>query len=170
MITRAFLSRHDYDALSFSDMMRFFPKLTALQCRFTVSLAASLVVLCIYLFVWNPRFAYAAEMESAPPMTLDELHVDTYSIQDMIQGDEHDTTAYSIHDHDHEQDTNTHHVHDSKRAVGDTVTLAGNNIPGLLNMPRSGDRLLSRRLDCPASSSTVILATRAPSSSDRPRR
>jgi calcium channel MID1 len=134
MITRAFLSRHDYDALSFSDMMRFFPKLTALQCRFTVSLAASLVVLCIYLFVWNPRFAYAAEMESAPPMTLDELHVDTYSIQDMIQGDEHDTTAYSIHDHDHEQDTNTHHVHDSKRAVGDTVTLAGNNIPGLLNI------------------------------------
>lgn len=40
------------------------PKLTPLQSRFAVSLTASVVLVVIYVFLWTPRFAYAAELEA----------------------------------------------------------------------------------------------------------
>ena len=40
-----------------------FPKLTPLQSRFAVSLSASLILVFIYFFLWNPHLAYAAELE-----------------------------------------------------------------------------------------------------------
>ncbi|EXJ79882.1 hypothetical protein A1O3_08167 [Capronia epimyces CBS 606.96] len=42
--------------------MPFPPKLTPLQSRFVASLAASLVLLAVYLFLSKPHFAYAAEL------------------------------------------------------------------------------------------------------------
>jgi calcium channel MID1 len=70
-----------------------FPKLSPLQCRFIVSLAASLLVLSIYLFLWNPHFAYAAEIESrnaaSPLVVLDDYALDlTDDLDDPLDADE----------------------------------------------------------------------------------
>lgn len=43
--------------------MHFPPKLTPLQSRFAASLAASLVLLAVYLFLSKPHFAYAVELD-----------------------------------------------------------------------------------------------------------
>ncbi|KAL2419805.1 Calcium influx-promoting protein ehs1 [Exophiala dermatitidis] len=47
--------------------MPFLPKLTPLQSRFVASLAASIVLLAVYLFLTQPRFAYAVELDSRMP-------------------------------------------------------------------------------------------------------
>jgi calcium channel MID1 len=103
-----------------------FPKLSPLQCRFIVSLAASFIVLSIYLFLWNPHFAYAAEIETrnaaSPPIILDDYALDlTDDLDDLL-------------DDDDDLDTDVQEAQHTKRAVGDVVILGGSNIPGLLNI------------------------------------
>jgi calcium channel MID1 len=103
-----------------------FPKLSPLQSRFIVSLAASLVVLSIYLFLWNPHFAYAAEIATpnaaSPLIVLDDYALDlTDDLDDLWNADEDVRVD--------EQD-----AQHTKRAVGDVVTLGGSNVPGLLNI------------------------------------
>ena len=44
-----------------------FPKLTPLRLRFTVSLAASFILVVFYLSLSSPHFAYAAETDSTAP-------------------------------------------------------------------------------------------------------
>ncbi|KAG9728990.1 putative protein with signal peptide, partial [Aureobasidium melanogenum] len=103
-----------------------FPKLSPLQCRFILSLAASLLVLSIYLFLWNPHFAYASEIETpnaaSPLPVLDDYALDLTDDLD----DAEDVYEDAQPD---EQD-----VQYTKRATGDVVTLGGSNVPGLLNI------------------------------------
>lgn len=110
-----------YDAMHF-------PKLSPLQGRFIVSLAASLVVLSIYLFLWNPHFAYASELETpnaASPLPL--IVLDDHALNPTDDLDD----AEDIYE---DVETDEQYVQYTRRATGDVVTLGGSNIPGLLNI------------------------------------
>ncbi|KEQ98862.1 hypothetical protein AUEXF2481DRAFT_380128 [Aureobasidium subglaciale EXF-2481] len=101
-------------------------KLSGLQCRFTVSLAAYTMALCIYCLLWTPHSAYAAEIEgpdSALPAHAPHNHAP--DLEDDLD-DPEDVYKYTQIEENGEQHT--------KRVVGDVVTLGGSNVPGLLNI------------------------------------
>ncbi|KAH0138769.1 hypothetical protein KCU67_g15379, partial [Aureobasidium melanogenum] len=103
-----------------------FPKLSPLQCRFLVSLTASLLVLSIYRFLWNPHFAYASEVET-PNAASPLIVLDDYALDPTDDLDD----AEDVYEDAQPDDQ---HVQYARRATGDVVTLGGSNVPGLLNI------------------------------------
>ncbi|THX59630.1 putative conserved protein with signal peptide [Aureobasidium pullulans] len=85
------------------------------------------MVLCIYLFLWNPHFAYAAEIETTNSRLPAAVVLDDYALDLTDDLDDLD-------DDDLELDATQQNEQYTKRATGDVVTLGGSNVPGLLNI------------------------------------
>ncbi|KAJ9666155.1 hypothetical protein H2201_003834 [Coniosporium apollinis] len=106
-------------------------KLTPLQSRFAASLTASILVIIIYLSLYPPRFAYAAELDSI----LNEDHNHLWLLDELLDGDgalygEEQTDAQ--HEISYEADFLGVHRSIIGRAEEGAQTLR-NNVPGRSN-------------------------------------
>jgi len=115
-----------------------FPKLTPLQSRFAVSLTASVILVVIYFFLWNPHFAYAAELDGGDGVVRggdDHNWARIAEDDDVLVGEWQYGHLYAEEEGVAiEEELETEQAFVERRATAGVNTLTSNNSPGNLNI------------------------------------
>lgn len=109
-----------------------FPKLTPLQSRLAASVTASVLLLLLYLALFSPHFAYAADVDSMRPEDHNhERLLETYMLDDALE----ETDDLELRQVAYESEF----LGADRGIIGrapDDVTALANNVPSLINVPQ----------------------------------